>query len=64
MERKKLEDLYKKDMLDTLDKQLRLKQEEKKRERNKSLEIDQANLKYQFDQFDKRNYHGKSFGQN
>lgn len=26
--------------------------------------MDQANLKYQFDQYDKRNSNGKRFGQN
>ena len=44
--------------------QLKIKAEEKKRERMKSLETDEANLRYQYDKFDQRNYQNRKFGQN
>jgi hypothetical protein len=51
-------------MLDTLDKQLQMKAQERKNQRNRSLELDEANLKYQYEQFDKRGFNGRHFGQN
>lgn len=51
-------------MLDTLDKQMELKAQEKRLQKITSLEADEANLKYQMDQFDKRRFQGRKFGQN
>ncbi len=51
-------------MLDTLDKQLQIKALEKKKQRVNSLETDEVNLKYQYDQFDRRKNQGRRFSQN
>lgn len=51
-------------MLDTLDKQLKIKEEERRLQKMNDLEQDESNLKYQFEQFDKRNYRNRSYGQN
>lgn len=64
IERRNMEEYHKKQMLDTLDKQLQIKAEEKRQQRQNSLEADEANLRYQYEQFDRRRNQGKKFGQN
>ena len=56
--------MYKRDMLDTLDKQLEMKYKEKAWQKNHDLEMDEANLKYQQDQFEKRKINLHQRGQN
>lgn len=51
-------------MLDTLDKQLKIKEEERRLQKMNDLEQDENNLKYQYDQFDRRNNRNRSYGQN
>ena len=51
-------------MLDTLDRQMQIKEEEKKFQKMHELHVDNLNMQYQFEQFDKRNQRNKKFGQN
>ena len=52
-------------MLDTLDRQMQIKEEEKKFQKMHELHVDNLNMQYQFEQFDKRNQrNNKKFGQN
>ena len=51
-------------MMDTLDKQIQIKAEEKKNQKMQDLQIDNVNMQYQYQQFDKRNRANKYYGQN
>ena len=64
MKRKKREESIKRDMMDTLDKQIQIKAEEKKNQKMQDLQIDNVNMQYQYQQFDKRNRANKYYGQN
>ena len=51
-------------MVDSLDMQLQIKAEERAREREKSKQMDEANLRYQMSQLSDREKNPKIFGQN
>lgn len=51
-------------MMDTLDKQIQIKAEEKKNQKMQDLQMDNVNMQYQYQQFDKRNRPHKYYGQN
>ena len=51
-------------MMDTLDKQIQIKAEEKKNQKMQDLQMDNVNMQYQYQQFDKRNRQHKYYGQN
>ena len=54
----------KKEMLDTLDQQVKIKAEEKKFQQMYNLHLDNSNMQYQYNQFDRRNIKNKRYGQN
>ena len=56
--------MYKRDMVDTRDRQLQMKEQERRWKKSNDLEMDEANLKYQYEQFDKRNAKINYKGQN
>lgn len=64
IERKEKGQMHMKDMLDTLDRQLEMKEKEKVWQKNHDLEMDEQNLKYQYEQFEKRKGKLHQRGQN
>lgn len=52
VERKHREEKVRREVLDTLDRQLQMKAEEREEAKRKSIEEDEENIKYQLNQFD------------
>lgn len=64
VEHKRKDEHHKKEMLDTLDQQVKIKAEEKKFQQMYNLHLDNSNMQYQYNQFDRRNIKNKRYGQN
>ena len=63
-EHKQKDQHHKKEMLDTLDQQVKIKAEEKKFQQMYNLHLDNSNIQYQYERFDRRNSNAKRYGQN
>lgn len=64
MEYRQRDEQHKKEMVDSLDMQMEIKEKEKQYQKHQDRQVDDANLRYQYNQFDRRKYQPNFKSQN